>query len=122
MKSMMMPAVFLLIVILFVIVNGVMIDKYITALIEQVEELPDTPNDSTLEQIEKIEDKWKEKEEWVSIVVKFDSVYNFAREWSSAKAGVISDDPGTYLAAKKGMINILKYIRDIQQFRIDNII
>ena len=44
------------------------------------------------------------------------------KETSSAKAGVIAEDPGTYLAAKKGMLCILEYIRDVQCLRLDNII
>ena len=40
----------------------------------------------------------------------------------AAKAGVGAEDPGTYLAAKRSMINILEYIRDVQRLRLDNII
>ncbi len=122
MKPLIIPAVLLIAVLLFVVLSGLNTDKELTSLIKMSEKLPDKPNEKTLDRIKQIEKKWNSNKEHFSAVIKYDFVFNFSKEISSAKAGVIADDDGTYLAAKKGILNILFYIRDIQRLRFDNVI
>lgn len=122
MKNMIIPIILLIAVGVFVVFNGLNAEKELTALIEQTQKLPEEPEDDTLEEVKSIEKLWNKNKEHFSAITKYDFIYNFSKETSSAKAGIISEDPGTYLAAKKGMLCILEYIRDIQRLRLDNII
>ncbi len=122
MKTIIIPVILLIASIVFVIWSGVTVDNSLKGLIEQTNKLPDEPDKDTLKSIEKIEKHWNKHKELYSAVIKFDFVYNFSREISAAKAGVDADDAGTYLAAKKSMLNILEYIKDVQELRLDNII
>ena len=122
MKPVIIPILLLVAVVVFVVLNGENTEKELTYLIKITKELPDKPNDDTIEELEKLEKAWKKQKEHFSAVIKFDFVYNFSKEMSSAKAGAHADDAGTYLSAKKGMLNILEYIRDVQRLRFDNII
>ncbi len=122
MKPLIIPAVLLIAALLFVIINGFNTEKELTTIIKMSEDLPDEPTDKTLDQIKQIEKKWNKNKEHFSAIIKYDFVFNFSKEISSAKAGIIADDDGTYLAAKKGILNILYYIRDIQRLRFDNVI
>lgn len=122
MRSIVLPVVLLAAVIVFVILTGMSASNSLEGLIEQTKNLPDTPNDNTEKEIEEIEKHWNNHKEIYSAIIKFDFVYNFSKELSAAKAGCSADDPGTYLAAKKSMINILEYIKDVQKLKLDNII
>lgn len=122
MKTIIIPVVLLIATIIFVIWSGVTVDKSLIGLIDQAKKLPDIPDENTLSSINEIEKHWDKHKELYSAVIKFDFVYNFSKELSAAKAGIDAEDVGTYLAAKKSMINILEYIKDIQELRIDNII
>lgn len=122
MKTIIIPVILLIAAIIFVIWSGITVDNSLKGLIEQTKSLPDTPDEDTLKAIEKIEKHWNKHKELYSAVIKFDFVYNFSKEISAAKAGVSADDAGTYLAAKKSILNILEYIKDIQALRLDNII
>lgn len=122
MKTIIIPIILLIAAIIFVIWSGISVENSLKGLIEQIKELPDTPDKSTVFSIDEIENHWNKHKEMYSAVIKFDFVYNFSRELSAAKAGVDADDAGTYLAAKKSMLNILEYIKDVQDFRLDNII
>jgi hypothetical protein len=119
---MIIPIILLVAVAVFVVFNGLNTEKEIKTLIEQTKELPEEPKKDTLEKIKSIEEIWNKNKEHFSAITKYDFIYNFSKETSSAKAGVIAEDPGTYLAAKKGMLCILEYIRDVQCLRLDNII
>ena len=120
MKTIALPTALLCIVILAVIITSVYSVKQLDKLIFLTESLPDEIDEETVDDIKKIEKEWNEKKEIYSAIIKYDYVYNFSRELNTAKAGCVSDDPGTYLSAKKSMVVLLKYIRDIQSFRIDN--
>ena len=122
MKTIILPILLLISVLVFVITVGFSTNKSLSDLIKQTNALPDTPEENTLDEINKIEKHWNKHKEIYSAIIKFDFVYNFSREISAAKAGCKADDPGTYLAAKKSMVNILEYIRDVQRLRFDNII
>lgn len=122
MKNILLPVLLLIFTLIFIIWAENSVDSSIKGLIDQTKALPDTPNETTLQEIEKIEDHWNKHKELYSTVIKFDFVYNFSKELSAAKAGADADDPGTYLSAKKSMLNILEYIRDVQKLRLDNII
>ena len=122
MKTIIIPVILLIVATFFIIWSGITVDNSLKGLIEQTKALPDTPDKDTLESIEKIEKHWNKHKELYSAVIKFDFVYNFSKEISAAKAGVIADDAGTYLAAKKSILNILEYIKDVQELRFDNII
>lgn len=121
-RPLIISVVLLLIIVGFVIVNSIYTSKSINEMIKQVKSLPDIPDNYTYEQIEKTEKMWTERKELYSAIIKFDFVYNFTKEISAAKAGCKAEDPGTYLSAKKSMINILNYIKDVQTLRLDNII
>jgi len=120
MKTIALPTALLCIVVFAVIITSVYSVKQLDKLIYLTESLPEDPDEKTVDDIKKIETAWNEKKEIYSAIIKYDYVYNFSRELNTAKAGCISDDPGTYLSAKKSMLILLKYIRDIQSFRIDN--
>ncbi len=122
MKTIIIPVILLIAAIVFVIWSGVSVDNSLKGLIEQTKDLPDEPDKNTIKAIEKIEKHWNKHKELYSAVIKFDFVYNFSREISAAKAGVDAEDAGTYLSAKKSMLNILEYIKDVQELRLDNII
>ena len=122
MKSVIIPILILVILITFTVTNGIYVDKKLTSLIDQANALDDIPTENTLDDIKKLEKKWNEQKETYSAIIKFDFVYNFSKEISAAKAGCIANDPGTYLAAKKSIVNILEYLRDIQKLRLDNLI
>ena len=122
MKTIIIPVILLIAAIIFVIWSGITVDNSLKGLIEQTKKLPDEPDKHTLKSIEEIEKHWNKHKELYSAVIKFDFVYNFSKEISAAKAGVSADDPGTYLAAKKSILNILEYIKDVQELRLDNII
>lgn len=122
MKTIIIPVILLIAAIVFVVWSGITVDNSLKGLIEQTKDLPDKPDKNTLKSIENIEKHWGKHKELYSAVIKFDFVYNFSKELSAAKAGVEADDVGTYLAAKESMINILEYIKDIQELRLDNII
>ena len=121
-RPLIISVILLLIIGGFVIVNSINTSDSIDEMVEQVNSLPDIPDDNTYMQIEKTEKMWTERKELYSAIIKFDFVYNFSKEISAAKAGCKAEDPGTYLAAKKSMINILNYIKDVQALRLDNII
>lgn len=120
MKTIALPTALLCIVVFAVIITSVYSVKQLDKLIYLTESLPEDPDEKTVDDIKKIEKAWNEKKEIYSAIIKYDYVYNFSRELNTAKAGCVSDDPGTYLSAKKSMLILLKYIRDIQSFRIDN--
>ncbi len=122
MKSIILPIILLISVLAFVITVGFSTNSSLSDLIKQTNALPDNPDEHTLDEINKIEKEWNKHKEIYSAIIKFDFVYNFSKEISAAKAGCTADDPGTYLAAKKSMVNILEYIRDVQRLRLDNII
>ena len=122
MKTIIIPVILLIAAIIFVIWSGITVDNSLKGLIEQTKKLPDEPDKHTLKSIEEIEKHWNKHKELYSAVIKFDFVYNFSKEISAAKAGVAADDPGTYLSAKKSILNILEYIKDVQELRLDNII
>jgi hypothetical protein len=122
MKTIIIPVILLIAAIVFVVWSGITVDNSLKGLIEQTKNLPDNPDKNTLKSIENIEKHWNKHKELYSAVIKFDFVYNFSKELSAAKAGVDADDTGTYLAAKKSMLNILEYIKDVQELRLDNII
>ncbi|MBR5323032.1 MAG: DUF4363 family protein [Clostridia bacterium] len=122
MKTIIIPIILLIAAMVFIIWSGIAVDNSLKGLIEQTKDLPDTPNENTLKLIEDIEKHWNKHKELYSAVIKFDFIYNFSKEISAAKAGVNAEDTGTYLAAKKSLLNILEYIRDVQKLRIDNLI
>lgn len=122
MKAVTIPALLLAAAIIFVIVSGAISENALDGLIKMTEELPDEPDPSTYSRLDGLEKEWNKYKELFSAVIKFDFVYNFSKELSAARAGVKADDHGTYLAAKKAMLNVLNYIKDVQKLRLDNLI
>lgn len=122
MKPIVIPIVLLVLVMVFVVFNGLNVSKDLKTLLDRSNNLPNEPKKDTLEQLEIIEDIWNRHKEHISFVVKYDFIFNVEKEISTAKSGVISDDAATFLSAKKGMINLFEYIREVQRFRLDNII
>lgn len=122
MKAVIVPVALLISVLLFVVLTGVSVNRSLNGLIEQTKALPDNPQNNTEQELRLIEDHWNKHKELYSAIIKFDFVYNFSKEINAAMAGCAADDPGTYLAAKRSMINILEYIKDVQKLKLDNII
>lgn len=122
MKPIILSVILFIGALIFVGVSGYAVENTLTELIEETKSLPDEINGEAYDRLEKIERHWNKHKELYSAVIKFDFVYSFSKEVSMAKAGVAADDEGTYLAAKKSLINILEYIRDVQRLRADNII
>lgn len=122
MRTIIIPVILLISAVLFVCWSGYSVQNSLNELIDQTTRLPEEPAEGTVEEIKAIEEHWNRHKEIYSAVIKFDFVYNFSKELSAAKAGAAADDPGTYLAAKKSMLNILEYIEDVQRLRWDNII
>lgn len=122
MKGIIISGLLLTAALLFVVWSGTVTEESLTDLLKKIEDLPNEPTEDTVELLNEIESEWNEKKELYSAISRFDFVYNFLREINAAKAGAEANDPGTYLAAKKGLINVLEYIRDIQRVRLDNII
>ncbi len=122
MKPIILPIILLSVAMIFVVVSGMVVESSLVELIEQTKNLPDTVDGEVYQQIEAIEKHWNKHKELYSMVIKFDFVYNFSKEISVAKAGAAADDGGTYLSAKKSLINILEYIKDVQGLRLDNIV
>ena len=122
MKSIAIPVILLLIVIALVVITSVYSVHELNLLIEKTNALPEEPNEDTVDKLKKIEKLWNDKKELYSATIKYDFIYNFSKEINNAKAGCVSDDPGTYLSAKKSIIVLLEYLRDVQSFRVDNFI
>ncbi len=122
MKNLILSICLLIAVILCIIINGLYTQNSLNELIDETSKLPTTPHEDTVDLLNDIEKIWESKKEIYSVTVKFDFIYNISKEISSAKAGCMTDDPGTYLAARNCLINGLEYIKDIQVFRWDNII
>ena len=122
MKPIILPIIILSLAAMFVVISGAVVESSLNELTDQAKSLPDSVDGEAYKQIELIEDHWNKHKELYSAVIKFDFVYNFSKEISMAKAGISADDAGTYLAAKKSLINILEYIRDVQRLRLDNIV
>ncbi len=122
MKNIILPICLLVLVIAFMITNGIFVSNSLDKLIDETLTLPDIPDDTTLDKIKSIEEEWNKSKEYYSAVSKFDTMYNISKEFVSAKAGVITDDPGTYLAAKESLVTAFEYLNDMQSFRLDNII
>ncbi len=122
MKTIILPICLLILVIAFMISNGVFVSNTLNEIIIETDSLPDTPEDNTLDKIKNIEQKWNKHKEYYSAVSKYDTIYNISKEFESAKAGVTTDDPGTYLAAKESLVTAFEYLKDMQSFRLDNII
>ena len=121
MKSIYLPLIILAFVLIFSVVSGEICQKTLKEIIGDVENLPDIPNEDTKGKIEKLIGKWEKNVEFYSIVSKYDYIANAAKEMQTLLAGCSSDDKGTYLAAKKTLIDSLEYIKDIQTVRLDNI-
>ena len=122
MKPIILPVLLLLLVISFTIFNGTYTANTFDNIIRKIEELPDIPDANTKNLLEKIENDWNAKKELYSSIIKYDFILNFTKELSTAKAGCTSSDDGTYLSSKKSMKNLLEYMRDMQKFRLDNIV
>ena len=122
MKTIIIPIILFIAAIVFVVWSGITVENSLKGLIKEVRNLPTIPDKNTLFSIDELEKHWNKHKELYSAVIKFDFVYNFSKEISAAKAGIDADDVGTYLAAKKSMLNILEYIKDVQELRLDNII
>ena len=122
MKNIILPIVLLVIVIGFTVLNGVLVSNSLNKLIYEAHTLPDIPDDNTLDKIKSIEEKWNKSKEYYSAVSKFDTMHNISKEFGAVKAGCITDDPGTYFAAKESLITAFEYLKDMQSFRLDNII
>ena len=122
MKSIILPAILLICTLFSIVWAHKTVNNTIDDLIDQTEALPNHPTDDALQAIEGLEEHWNKHSELYSTVIKFDFVYNFTKELAAAKAGAASSDQATYLAAKNSMINILEYIKDVQQLRIDNVL
>ena len=122
MKTVIIPVVLLVSVLLFVVFTGVSVNRSLNGLIEQTKALPDSPQEDTEQELRRIEEHWNKHKELYSAIIKFDFVYNFSKEINAAIAGCAAEDPGTYLSAKRSMINILEYIKDVQKLKLDNII
>jgi len=122
MKTIILPICLLVLVIAFMAINGAFVSNSLKAVIKETESLPDTPDDSTLARLNEIEQKWNKYKEYYSAVSKYDTIYNISKDFESAKAGCIADDPGTYLSARKSLVIAFEYIKDMHSFRWDNII
>ena len=122
MKNIILPVILLTFVIVFMTVNGVWVANSLDKLIGEARTLPDIPDNSTLDQIKSIEEKWNKNKEYYSAVSKFDTMHNISKEFGAVKAGCITDDPGTYFAAKESLITAFEYLKDMHSFRWDNII
>lgn len=122
MKGVIISTALLIAALVFVIWSGAVADSSLAVLIEKTEALPDEPTGEVPDMLDKIEGQWEKHKELYSAIIKFDFVYNFSKEINAARAGAEADDPGTYLAAKKAIINVLEYLRDVQRLRLDNII
>ncbi|MBR6682204.1 MAG: DUF4363 family protein [Clostridia bacterium] len=122
MKTIILPICLLVLVIAFMAINGAFVSNSLKAVIKETESLPDTPDDSTLAGLNEIEQKWNKYKEYYSAVSKYDTIYNISKDFESAKAGCIADDPGTYLSARKSLVIAFEYIKDLHSFRWDNII
>ncbi len=122
MKNIILPIILLTLVIAFMITNGIIVSNSLSKIIDETKNLPEIPDGNTLEQLQKIEQKWNKSKEYYSAVSKFDTMYNISKEFGSAKAGCITDDPGTYLSAKESLVTAFEYLKDMQSFRFDNII
>lgn len=122
MKQIALPLLLLIIVLFFTVFNGIYTANCLDSIIQKVKELPEIPEDDTKDILYEIESEWESKKELFSSVIKYDFIFNFTKELSSAKAGCTADDDGTYLSSKKTMQSLLEYMRDIQKFRPDNIV
>ena len=122
MKPFIIALVLLIAVAIFVIYSGFSTSSNLDGIISQLKALPEDPDTNTLSDLNIIEKKWEKHKEFYSILTKFDFIYNFSKEMSAAKSGIITNDDATYLSAKNSMVILLEYIRDIQNFRWDNII
>ena len=122
MKQMILSSIILTAAIAFMIWASVFSCSKLDGIIEDIQELPDIPNEKTVDMLDDIEKTWNKHRELYSAITKYDFIYNFTKELHSAKSGIIADDPGTYLSSKKAMLNVLYYIRDLQKLRIDNIL
>jgi len=105
----------------FVISVSLISQNALDSLIDQVDSLPESVTQNTLTELDLIEKKWSSKKELYSVLIKYDLVYNFSRELGSARAGIQADDVGTYLSARSSMLVILRYVRDVQKLRLDNL-
>ena len=122
MKNIILPICLLVFVIAFMVINGVFVSNTLDEIIIETDSLPDIPEDNTLDEIKNIEQKWNKHKEYYSAVSKYDTIYNISKEFEAAKAGVITDDPGTYLSAKESLVIAFEYMKDMHSFRWDNII
>ena len=122
MKAIVIPILLMTLVVSLAVFSGNYTETSVARLIEKAQSLPESPDENTMSKLDILEKEWNKHKEKYSAITRFDFVYNFSKELSAAKAGCLADDPGTYLAAKKSMLNILNYLRDIQKLRIDNIV
>ncbi len=122
MKTIILPVCLLVLVMVFMVINGLFVSSRLETVITEAESLPDTPDDNTLDRLNQVEQKWNKYKEYYSAVSKYDTIYNISKDFESAKAGCIADDPGTYLSARKSLVIAFEYIKDMHSFRWDNII
>lgn len=122
MKNIILPICLLIFVTAFMVINGVFVSNSLDTVIKETESLPDVPDYDTLAKLESIEQNWNKYKEYYSAVSKYDTIYNISKDFESAKAGCIADDPGTYLSARKSLVIAFNYLSETHSFRWDNII
>ena len=122
MKTLITSGLIFLLTVSFVVCTELHTVKTLDTIIKLTEELPDTPDGGALPKLEAIEKEWSNNKALYSALIKYDYLYGFTKELSSAKSGVYAGDNGTYLSSKRSMLITLRYIRNLQKPRLINML